>query len=67
MKTYKISSPSSNSIQAVICDIGARLLELRIPQDYTEHINVITGPATLEQISSDQCFMGASVGRFGVE
>ncbi len=65
MKTFNLSSTQDNGISAVICDIGARLLELNVPQENGSFVDLITGPSTESEIVNDQCFMGASVGRFG--
>lgn len=69
MQTYTIQSEgyseeSSQGIKAVLCDLGATLLEVHVPDGSGDHVDVITGPPTVEELQKDQCFMGSSAGRF---
>ena len=64
-KFYTIESPVKGGIKAVLSDLGASLISLYCADRDGEVADVVTGPNTIENLWTDQCFMGASVGRFG--
>lgn len=64
-KFYSIESSVKGGIKAVFSDLGASLISLHCADRDGGVADVITGPNTIDNLWTDQCFMGSSVGRFG--
>jgi aldose 1-epimerase len=55
---------SSSTCTAVLTDLGARLLELHVPDRSGVPADVALQRATLTEVATDSAYMGATVGRY---
>jgi aldose 1-epimerase len=60
-RTFTLSSPTCT---AVLTDLGARVLELHVPDRSGVRADVALQRATLTDIATDPAYMGATVGRY---
>jgi aldose 1-epimerase len=55
---------SNDECRAVLTDLGARLLELHVPDRDGVLADVVLGRATLEETATDPNYMGSTAGRY---
>ena len=54
----------NDHVTAVVTDLGARLLELHVPDRDGNTADVVLGRPTLRETFEDRCYMGATAGRY---
>jgi len=62
-KLKRFMLQNSNAMQVELCNFGARILSIRVPNDLGELIETTLNHATDEAIVNDGFYMGATVGR----
>jgi aldose 1-epimerase len=62
-KLKKFTLQNSKGMQVELCNFGARILSIRVPNDLGKLIETTLNHATDEAIVNDGFYMGATVGR----
>jgi aldose 1-epimerase len=55
---------SNDTCTAVLTDLGARLLELHVPDEHGTLADVVLQRPTMEDVAADDNYMGSTAGRF---